>query len=122
MRIGMVTGLILAGAFGLFVWEQQRGAQPRTSTDDGRERDRDGGTVDPFNCRSLTRSMFSVGVFSNWWAIAGAAGMIGLQAGDYLRPAPEPPAPHRATARGLVAVDRGRGLCGVRGGGGGEMD
>jgi cation-transporting P-type ATPase F len=79
MRMGLVTGLMLAGAFGLFVWEQQRGgslAQARTTA------------VNVivmvelfylFNCRSLTRSMFSVGVFSNWWAIAGAAGMIGLQ-------------------------------------------
>jgi magnesium-transporting ATPase (P-type) len=79
MRVGLVTGLMLAGAFGLFLWEQQRGgslAQARTTA------------VNVivmvelfylFNCRSLTRSMFSVGVFSNWWAIAGAAGMIGLQ-------------------------------------------
>jgi cation-transporting ATPase F len=79
LRMGLVTALMLAGAFGLFIWEQQRGgslAQARTTA------------VNVivmvelfylFNCRSLTRSMFSVGVFSNWWAIAGAAGMIGLQ-------------------------------------------
>ena len=113
---------MLAGAFGLFLWEQERGAslaQARTTA------------VNVivmvlvfylFNCRSLTRSMFSVGVFSNWWTIAGVAGMIGLQLAIHLRPAPEPPAPHRATARGLVAVDCGRGFCRVRGGRGGEMD
>ena len=31
------------------------------------------------NCRSLTRSMFAVGVFSNWWIIAGIAAMIAAQ-------------------------------------------
>jgi magnesium-transporting ATPase (P-type) len=79
MRTGLVTLLILAGAFGLFLWEQQRGgslAQARTTA------------VNLivmvqvfylFNCRSLTRSALSVGLLSNRWALAGAAGMIGLQ-------------------------------------------
>ena len=79
MRTGLVTLLILAGAFSLFLWEQQRGgslAQARTTA------------VNLivmvqvfylFNCRSLTRSALSVGVFSNRWAIAGAAAMVGLQ-------------------------------------------
>ena len=32
-----------------------------------------------FNCRSLTKSMFQVGVFSNPWVWAGAAAMVALQ-------------------------------------------
>ena len=32
-----------------------------------------------FNCRSLTKSMFQVGVFSNPWVWGGAAAMIALQ-------------------------------------------
>ncbi|MBL9128812.1 MAG: HAD-IC family P-type ATPase [Verrucomicrobiales bacterium] len=79
MRTGLVTLLLLAGAFGLFLWEQERGgslSQARTTA------------VNLivmvqvfylFNCRSLTRSVLSVGVFSNRWAIAGAVGMVGLQ-------------------------------------------
>jgi len=79
LRIGMVTFLMLGGAFGLFIWEQQRGAslaEARTTA------------VNVivmvevfyvFNCRSLTRSMFSVGLFSNWWLIAGVTTMIAAQ-------------------------------------------
>ena len=32
-----------------------------------------------FNCRSLTRSMFAVGLFSNRWLLVGVAIMIVLQ-------------------------------------------
>ncbi|MBM3882977.1 MAG: cation-transporting P-type ATPase [Verrucomicrobia bacterium] len=78
-RIGLVSFLMLAGAFGLFLWEQERGAslaQARTTV------------VNVvvmvelfylFNCRSLTRSMFAVGVFSNRWLIAGVLAMIAAQ-------------------------------------------
>jgi cation-transporting P-type ATPase F len=31
------------------------------------------------NCRSLTHSMFAVGVFSNPWLYAGIAGMVAAQ-------------------------------------------
>ena len=31
------------------------------------------------NCRSLTQSMFSIGVFSNRWVLAGVAAMVGVQ-------------------------------------------
>ena len=79
MRTGLVSLIILAGAFGLFVWEQARGAtlaEARTIV------------VNVivvveifylFNCRSLTHSMRSLGFFSNWWVLAGAAGMLGAQ-------------------------------------------
>ena len=79
MRILLVSGIMLAGAFGLFQWEQARGAsdaEARTVA------------VNVFvmveltyllNCRSLDRSMFQVGVLANRWVVGGAAAMIGLQ-------------------------------------------
>jgi len=80
LRTALVAVIMQAGAFFLFTWEQQAHgatlAQARTVV------------VNVivmvevfylFNCRSLTRSMFSVGVFSNPWVIHGVAGMIGLQ-------------------------------------------
>jgi Ca2+-transporting ATPase len=65
LRIGSVGSLLLFGAFGLFEWE----------------------LVYLFNCRSLTRSVRSVGLRSNPWAIAGAAAMLLAQlAFTYLPP------------------------------------
>ncbi|MGE3811169.1 MAG: HAD-IC family P-type ATPase [Candidatus Nanopelagicales bacterium] len=79
-RILLVSALLLGGAFGLFEWAQARGmpvAEARTVA------------VNVFvvgemfyllNCRSLERSMFRIGVFSNPWVSAGIATMIVLQA------------------------------------------
>jgi Ca2+-transporting ATPase len=78
-RTSLVTALILAGAFGLFVWEQAHGASLAEAR-----------TVAVnvivmvelfylFNCRSLTQSMFSVGLFSNRWLLSGVTIMIALQ-------------------------------------------
>lgn len=78
-RIGAVGVLILAGAFGLFEWEQATGASLAEAR-----------TVAVnvvvfvevfylFNCRSLTQSMFKIGVFSNRWLVAGVLVMIALQ-------------------------------------------
>ncbi|MBE0541808.1 MAG: cation-transporting P-type ATPase [Verrucomicrobia bacterium] len=80
MRIGLVSALMLAGAFGLFVWEQ---AAHGASIAEAR-------TIAVnvvvmvlvfylLNCRSLTHSMFAVGVFSNLWIYAGIAGMVAAQ-------------------------------------------
>jgi Ca2+-transporting ATPase len=78
-RIMLLGALILIGAFGLFEWEQLRGAslaQARTVA------------VNVvvmvellylFNCRSLSKPVFRLGLFSNPWAIAGASGMVLLQ-------------------------------------------
>jgi Ca2+-transporting ATPase len=80
-RIAVVGLLILAGAFSLFEWEQHNGAslaQARTVA------------VNVvvmvqifylFNCRSLTQSMFHVGVFSNRWLGIGVLVMLLLQSG-----------------------------------------
>jgi Ca2+-transporting ATPase len=79
VRIVLVSLMMLGGAFGLFLWEQQRGAslsEARTTA------------VNVvvfvelfylFNCRSLTRSTFSLGVFSNRPLIAGVVVMIAAQ-------------------------------------------
>jgi magnesium-transporting ATPase (P-type) len=78
-RIVIVSLIILAGAFGLFEYEIVRGAsieQARTVA------------VNVvvfveilylFNARSLTRSPFQLGFFSNPWAIGGAILMVLLQ-------------------------------------------
>ena len=78
-RVLLVSTFILFGAFGLFVWEQQAGRsleQARTVAVNAVV------FVEVFyllNCRSLTRSMFHIGVFSNRWLIVGVAVMVGLQ-------------------------------------------
>jgi Ca2+-transporting ATPase len=78
-RVALVSGLILVGVFGLFVWEQSIGASIEES------RTVAVNTVIMielfylFNSRSLSKSMFHVGVFSNKWVIVGVTVMIGLQ-------------------------------------------
>ena len=79
MRTGLVSLLTLAGAFGLFLWENSRGAslaEARTAV----------ANVIVFvqlfylfNCRSLTRSSWSLGAFSNLWLLGGVAAMIAAQ-------------------------------------------
>ena len=78
-RIVLVSLLLLGGAFGLFLRELAQGhtlAEART------------GAVNVFvltemlylfNCRSLTRSFWSLGVFSNLWVWGGLATMAALQ-------------------------------------------
>ena len=74
MRTGLVTLISLGGAFGLFAWEH---GIEGTNLDEARA------TVVNvivmvqsfylLNCRSRTRSIFSIGLFSNPWLIAGIA-------------------------------------------------
>jgi cation-transporting ATPase F len=78
-RIILVGGLLTALAFGIFEWELRGGAsvaQARTAA------------VNVFvivelfylfNCRSLTKSMFQIGLFSNPWLFGGVTLMIILQ-------------------------------------------
>jgi cation-transporting P-type ATPase F len=86
-RVVMVSGMILAGAFGLFIWEQSNG----TSLDEAR-------TVAVnaiimvellylLNSRSLSKSMFQVGLLSNKWVMIGIAAMIALQVAYTYSPA-----------------------------------
>ena len=77
MRSAFVSVLMLAGAFALFLWELnvEKGtlAEARTVVVNVIV------IVEGFyllNCRSLTRSIFSVGLFSNLWIVAGLVAMI----------------------------------------------
>ena len=78
-RILLVGALLLAGAFGLFLWVQAKGG----TLEEAR-------TVAVnvfvmvelfylFNCRSLDRSMFQLGLFSNPWVTWGVFTTIILQ-------------------------------------------
>ncbi|MDR4470963.1 MAG: HAD-IC family P-type ATPase [Nitrospira sp.] len=78
-RIILVSLLMLAGAYGVFLWELER----TTSVVAART-----AAVNVFvmvelfylfNCRSLERTMFHVGLFSNPWIWRGIAVMTGLQ-------------------------------------------
>ena len=78
-RILLVSGVLLVGAFGSFEWAVGQGYSDAFAR-----------TVSVnvfvmvelfylFNCRSLTKSMFALGVFSNRWIGAGVASMLILQ-------------------------------------------
>jgi magnesium-transporting ATPase (P-type) len=80
LRTGIVSLLILAGAFGAFLWEQQmRGKsviEARTTAVNVIV------MVECFyllNCRSLLHSMFFVGVWTNLAVFGGIAAMLGAQ-------------------------------------------
>ena len=78
-RIFLVGTLLLIGAFGLFKWELSTGAsieQARTVA------------VNTFvimelyylfNCRSLSKSIFQLGIFTNMWVFGGVAIMLLVQ-------------------------------------------
>ena len=78
-RILLVSGVLLVGAFGSFEWAVGQGYSDAFAR-----------TVSVnvfvmvelfylFNCRSLTKSMFELDVFSNRWIGAGVASMVVLQ-------------------------------------------
>jgi Ca2+-transporting ATPase len=78
-RIFIVGSLMLAGAFGLFQWELMRGA---TATEARTVAVNVFVMVELFylfNCRSLKKSMFHIGIFSNPWVWGGVATMLFLQ-------------------------------------------
>jgi Ca2+-transporting ATPase len=80
MRTGLVSLIMLAGAYWLFSWEMQVAGE---TLDEART-----AVVNVivaveiaylFNCRSLNHSFFSLGFFSNRAAVAGAAAMVTAQ-------------------------------------------
>lgn len=80
MRTGLVTLVMLCGAYAVFFWELNREgaglAAARTAVVNVIV------MVEIFyllNCRSLTRSMYSLGVVSNKWILVGITAMIGAQ-------------------------------------------
>ncbi len=78
-RIGLVGVLLLAGSFGLFEWALSHGASEAEARTIAVNVFVCGELFYLFNCRSLTRSMFSLGLFSNHWLIGGVIIMTGLQ-------------------------------------------
>jgi cation-transporting P-type ATPase F len=79
LRIALVSVLLLAGSFGLFLWDLEQGAAVAEARTVAVNVLVMGELFYLFNCRSLTRSMFALGVFSNPLLILGAGAMIGLQ-------------------------------------------
>jgi Ca2+-transporting ATPase len=79
-RVGFVSLLLMLGGFGLFEWmvrfKEATLAEAQTVAANVIVV---GELFYLFNCRSLTKSMFRIGVFSNKAAIGGAVGMLLLQ-------------------------------------------
>jgi len=78
-RIGLVSLLLLIGAFGLFQWALWLGGTVEEARTVAVNVFVIGELFYLFNCRSLTRSMFRIGLFKNPAAIGGAIGTIALQ-------------------------------------------
>jgi magnesium-transporting ATPase (P-type) len=79
-RIGFVSLLLMVGAFGLFEWMLQlKGATLAEAQTVAATVFVVGELFYLFNCRSLSRSMFRIGVLTNRAAIGGAIGMLALQ-------------------------------------------
>ncbi|MEW5789646.1 MAG: HAD-IC family P-type ATPase [Pseudomonadota bacterium] len=78
-RIVLVGVLMLLGSFGLFLLELERGASLAEARTVAANVFVMVETVYLFNCRSLTRSFWSVGVFSNHWVWLGSGLMLALQ-------------------------------------------
>jgi Ca2+-transporting ATPase len=78
-RIALVSVLLSAGAFGLFRWELAAGATYEEAWTVVTAMFVVGQAFYLLNCRSLTRSLWSVGWFSNPWIWAGIGAMLALQ-------------------------------------------
>jgi Ca2+-transporting ATPase len=78
-RILLVSGIILAGAFSLFEYELLQGASVEEARTVAVNVVIFVGILYLFNARSLTRSPFQIGFFSNPWAIGGAILMVLIQ-------------------------------------------
>ncbi|MBN9690098.1 MAG: cation-transporting P-type ATPase [Verrucomicrobia bacterium] len=80
MRTGLVSLIMATGATFLFHWVQsahgQSLSEARTTVVNTIVMTQ---LLYLFNCRSLNRSMFSVGVFSNPWILRGCAAMLAAQ-------------------------------------------
>lgn len=79
LRIVLVGILLLLGTFGLFQWQLCRGESIAAARTVAVNVFVFGELFYLFNCRSLSCSMFKLGVFSNRWLFVGVTAMIGLQ-------------------------------------------
>ena len=78
-RILLVSALLLSGAYGIFLWEQQRMMPVEAARTAAVNVVVMGELFYLFNCRSLEQSMFRIGMFSNRWIVWGVLAMVGLQ-------------------------------------------
>lgn len=78
-RIILVGLLLLAGSYGLFKWELLHGESDAAARTVAVNVFVFGELFYLFNCRSLTYSMFTLGIFSNGWLLVGVSGMTVLQ-------------------------------------------
>ncbi len=79
IRVGIVSLLLLAGAFGLFKWSLLQGNNLETARTVAVNMFVFGELFYLFNCRSLRYGMFRLGIFSNPLMIVGALTMSLLQ-------------------------------------------
>jgi magnesium-transporting ATPase (P-type) len=79
MRIGLVSLMLVAGAFGLFNWTLDQGLSLETARTVAVNMFVFGELFYLFSCRSLRYGIFQLGVFSNRWLIIGVLAMIILQ-------------------------------------------
>jgi cation-transporting P-type ATPase F len=86
IRITMVSLLLCAGAFGLYYYELSRGITEITARTVAATVFIFGEMFYLFNCRSLTRNIFKVGLFSNPYIWLGIFIMILLQLGFIYMP------------------------------------
>ncbi|MGB5439367.1 MAG: cation transporting ATPase C-terminal domain-containing protein, partial [Gammaproteobacteria bacterium] len=78
-RVGLVSLMLLVGAFGLFEWTLHQGKGIEIARTVAVNMFVFGELFYLFNCRSLHYSMFRLGVFSNRWLVLGVTLMILLQ-------------------------------------------
>jgi len=78
-RIGLVSLMLLIGAFGFFEWALWHGKSIETARTIAVNMFVFGELFYLFNCRSLRHSMFKIGVFSNYWLLLGVTTMVLLQ-------------------------------------------
>jgi cation-transporting ATPase F len=71
VRILLVSTLLVAGAWWLFEWELATGASPAEARTAALNLFVVVETFYLFSCRSLTRSAWRIGIFSNRWIIVG---------------------------------------------------
>ena len=79
MRTALVSLLILAGAFGMFLWERARGASLAEARNVVVNVIVFVEVLNLINCRSLIHSARSLGFFSNRWMLVCIAAMVAAQ-------------------------------------------
>jgi cation-transporting ATPase F len=79
LRICIVGFIMLLGAFGSFKWALGQGYSDATARTVAVNVFVIVETFYLFNCRSLTKSMFALGLFTNRWIVVGVVTMLSLQ-------------------------------------------